>query len=464
MSSHIEYQRFHRGESCAEEGCRARKFYVEDGKKFCQRGHEQAGFTQTQQDEDDWNAQGKKSRKRKEEKERVETILGGGGAKELYLQCYQLILWKQCHWLITILGLPNELRVVVRDLWELRLRVLHFSRDDRSTHGSGTGTMIFSSASEGDNTDTDGTTHRSVASRRSRKSIMKEEKLPRLIETLALCYLGTLLLKVPVSVGDFYRWAVQDRIMYNRAIKEIPKEMRSKIPAHFHAALEIKAPLDGAKLHMSVASLAEFYNLEFDMEFPRPNVPLLTFRFMTDLCLPVDLYPAIRRLETLLELDLSYHALGKRTYDTTSHPEIQLMSLVVIATKLAYPFDDIDRIPGSFSDPSAVKVNWSQWIKSTSREPPKGLARGEAIEVTDADVWDMNAKKLDDYLDWYQNTWIDDRDPKSRSANSLLLLLLLLLILLLLLTHADRSFSIGTNLADFPLERPASPAGRSRLA
>jgi len=42
MSSNIEYQRFRHGEGCLEEGCRARKFYIEDGKKFCQRGHEQA--------------------------------------------------------------------------------------------------------------------------------------------------------------------------------------------------------------------------------------------------------------------------------------------------------------------------------------------------------------------------------------------------------------------------------------
>ncbi|KAH9204453.1 hypothetical protein DL95DRAFT_471482 [Leptodontidium sp. 2 PMI_412] len=412
MSPHIEYQRFRRGESCTEEGCRARKFYIEDGKKFCQRGHEQAGFTQTQQDEDDWNAQGKKSRRKREEKERVETILGGSDAKELYLQCYQLILWKQCHWLVTTLGLPGELRVIVRDLWELRLRSFHISRDEKSAYGSGTGTMMFSSASEGDNTDTDGVTHRSIGSRRSKKSAVTEEKLPRLIETLALCYLGTLLLKMPVTVEDFHRWALQDRITYNRAIKEVPKEMRSKLPAHFHAALEIKAPLDGTRLHTTVVSLAEFFNLEFEMEFPRLNVPLLIFRYMTELCLPVELYPAIRRLETLLEVDFSHHSHRKRTAEPTPHPEIRLMGLIVIATKLAHPFDDVDRIPESYSDPSAVKMNWPQWAKSTSRNPPRGLARGEAIKVIDTDVWNMNAQKLDDYLDWYQNTWIDDRDPK----------------------------------------------------
>ncbi len=42
MSARVDYQRFRKGESCLEEGCRARKFYIEDGKKFCNRGHEQA--------------------------------------------------------------------------------------------------------------------------------------------------------------------------------------------------------------------------------------------------------------------------------------------------------------------------------------------------------------------------------------------------------------------------------------
>lgn len=148
----------------------------------------------------------------------METILTGSEAKELYLQCYQLILWKQCHWLVTALGLPEELRVIVKDLWALKISVLRFSRDNKSGYGSGTGTMMFSSASEGENTDTDGTTQRSVGWRRSKKSAVSDDKLPRLIETLGLCYLGMLLLKVPVSLGDIYKWASQDKIMYTRAV------------------------------------------------------------------------------------------------------------------------------------------------------------------------------------------------------------------------------------------------------
>lgn len=49
--------------------------------------------------------------------------------------------------------------------------------------------------------------------------------------------------------------------------------------------------------------------------------------------------------------------------------------------------------------------------------PTKGLKRGEEIKITDADVMKMSGKQMDDYLDWYQRTWIDDRNPKSMSLD-----------------------------------------------
>jgi RNA polymerase I-specific transcription initiation factor RRN7 len=50
------------------------------------------------------------------------------------------------------------------------------------------------------------------------------------------------------------------------------------------------------------------------------------------------------------------------------------------------------------------------------KKPPiKGLRRGDEIKVTDEDVLSMGPRKIDDYLDWYQRTWMDDRDPKGIS-------------------------------------------------
>ena len=54
-------------------------------------------------------------------------------------------------------------------------------------------------------------------------------------------------------------------------------------------------------------------------------------------------------------------------------------------------------------------------VRDHDREAPKGLKRGQEINVTDGDVFKMKGKELDDYLDWYQRTWVDDSDPKSKS-------------------------------------------------
>jgi RNA polymerase I-specific transcription initiation factor RRN7 len=124
-----------------------------------------------------------------------------------------LILWKQCFSLVNEKGFPTDLETVVRDLWALRLGILH------GEQGGGGGehfsSLGFSSMSEGENTDSDG---KSMISSRSRRSELGKEKTPKLIETLALCYLGTLLVRLPTSIGEIVKWASRDEIVYTRAV------------------------------------------------------------------------------------------------------------------------------------------------------------------------------------------------------------------------------------------------------
>jgi len=95
------------------------------------------------------------------------------------------------------------------------------------------------------------------------------------------------------------------------------------------------------------------------------------------------------------------------------------MSLIVVATKLSQPFDNVIRYPESESDPSIVQINWSQWAQAMAEPASDGLRKGEEIHVTDADVFGMTEKQMDNYLDAYQRTWIDDRDPKSMYTSRL---------------------------------------------
>ena len=42
MVPHLEYKRFQKGDSCTEEGCKSKKWYIDaNGRKYCRNGHEQ---------------------------------------------------------------------------------------------------------------------------------------------------------------------------------------------------------------------------------------------------------------------------------------------------------------------------------------------------------------------------------------------------------------------------------------
>lgn len=143
----------------------------------------------------------------------MEKVLSGREASDHYLLCFQLILWKQCHWLINSKGFTPELEVIVRDLWKLRTCDFQ-SEEERGGHSS----HMFSSQSEGEDTESDWTDSRSMSSRRSKRSVIEKKRLPKLIETLGLCYLGMLLLRLPVSLGDIYQWVAKEEMIYNRAV------------------------------------------------------------------------------------------------------------------------------------------------------------------------------------------------------------------------------------------------------
>ena len=115
-------------------------------------------------------------------------------AVELYLQCYQLILRKQCWSLIHDKGFPSQLEIVVHDLWSLRLQLLQ----DKSTEDldSGGDSRLYSSQPETTENEDEST---------AEKQRKKERGMPRLVETLGLCYLAMMLLRVPISLGDLHK-------------------------------------------------------------------------------------------------------------------------------------------------------------------------------------------------------------------------------------------------------------------
>lgn len=111
-------------------------------------------------------------------------------------------------------------------------------------------------------------------------------------------------------------------------------------------------------------------------------------------------------------------------YKMAQQPEVQLMSLLLIAIKLSQGFDDLERHPRASGEPAALRVDWNAW-RGASRDSQlvdqrAGLLEtGRAADVTDDQALRMSSKQLDQYMDWYEKTWVDSIDPK-RKAHYLL--------------------------------------------
>lgn len=127
---------------------------------------------------------------------------------------------------------------------------------------------------------------------------------------------------------------------------------------------------------------------------------------------PVDIYPAVQRLNKLVGFTFAFPTAiaGKRR--PLHLPEVQIMTLVIISTKLLFPFDDIKRYPESAREPATQAIDWQIWAQVQrhfhQRETSSGrIGKGNEILINEKDVFNMTPSQLDEYMDWYENSWLD---------------------------------------------------------
>ncbi|KAI1113796.1 hypothetical protein F5Y14DRAFT_416614 [Nemania sp. NC0429] len=416
-----KYHKFRGGERCDD--CGARQWFSQDALRYCRNGHRLEGFANHEADEDDFGTQGKVSRKKKEVRRKVAVKLTDNEGRELYLEVLQLILIRQVRWLVDAQGFPDDFTELVRALWALHVRHLPLrergtpradggvSRGDESTGSRSS--VLFSSQSEGAEStnaeDSEATTTPWAPHARSRW------KLPKLIDTLALCYLGCLVRRLPVSTGDFCDWAQKGDFPFLAVLNQIPRNVRDRLPPEYHWALEVQDHLPAGQLQTAVQQAVISFKANFEMEMPPLNYVPIIIRFITDLVLPIDVYIAAKCLVELLKVEFSYTNGGNKIR-STDNPEVLLASLVVVSTKLLYSLDEVERPPMSQHDPRRTKIDWREWQKIVAGQPAEeraNLIRGEEYKVTADDVLSMEKEKLDDYMDWFEKMWLGDGEPRT---------------------------------------------------
>ena len=134
----------------------------------------------------------------------------------------------------------------------------------------------------------------------------------------------------------------------------------------------------------------------------------------------MQLHPTTLSIADLLNVKFTFPTPDHRE-KASSLPEITLVSLLVIATKLYHPFnnDAHPRHARSLNDPAALAIDWSAWVTAqrahTARLNSEGhLAQGSEIKVTEKDVMTMTGEQLDEYMDYYERTFVDETRAETK--------------------------------------------------
>ncbi|KAK3703865.1 hypothetical protein LTR37_014188 [Vermiconidia calcicola] len=398
--------RIKKAEPCAHENCGSRRFYIgDDGYTYCDQGHQQSERgTVIAEDTGELVTLGRKSKRKDSDAESTTTkasTFSGADAFEHHLLCIQLVLRKQLRWLIDVQKLPQELEMLVNDLWSLRLQKLQRKVSYESeTDTEAPSSQVFSSQSESEGISA------SQSSRRSRRDNTKpKEGTPNLVEILSLCYIGILLLRIPITVSDIHEWIDDGELLYYRGSREVPLGMRQRLPPQYQALLEPQELLRPEALHGSVLSMLILLNNEFGMSVPLINTPLLLYRWIRSMVLPIEIFAASKRLAQIIKIDMTFSASKSCRTVVLRYPEVQLMALVVVATKLLFSLDNRIRKTKANTDLSALAIDWDGWVKlhedrEQREDEQSSLTFEQAFEFNEADALEASDDKLDSYLEW----------------------------------------------------------------
>lgn len=104
------------------------------------------------------------------------------------------------------------------------------------------------------------------------------------------------------------------------------------------------------------------------------------------------------------------------------------MAILVIAVKLYHPFDGVHRCATTLTEPGIMTIDWDVWSEQQKdfdgRLTSGGkLGRGNEIKVKEQEVLDTTADQIDEYLDWFERTWVEagNQEQKKRGLPTQLL-------------------------------------------
>ncbi|KAF3937439.1 hypothetical protein ABW19_dt0208878 [Dactylella cylindrospora] len=435
-----------KGERCGIDNCRSRYYHLEDGQWTCSNGHVQEGRLDIREDDEYQPRKGDRRIIEQDETATVEEkVFTGRKGLSLFLQAYQLILRKQVAWLINEKQFPSEFQLLVRDLWTLRLEAIYSDRSSRAPSSSGFTSQTSQSEHESepeasqrnpsalhDSASQISSTAMSLSSSRSRSTSRGRTRrkakdhgraTPKLIDSVCICYLAALLLQLPLDVLTVHQWIMSQDIIYFRAIAHLPSEMVTKLEMKWKRKFEPKVLPTAGSLRKSIYHLLRYYHKRFDVVVPRINAECLLAGYILEFGCPPEVYPAVFKIAEMLNITFQYHA-STPTLTLVDMPDIQLMTLLIIALKLCTSLDGIRRHSYTISEVSNMTPDWEPWksiiqmkekdVKPKDFDGSTVRDRNWQLTVEESEIYGFTEKEMDEYLDWFEKNLAGGEDGDSR--------------------------------------------------
>ncbi|KAH7052075.1 hypothetical protein B0J12DRAFT_739647 [Macrophomina phaseolina] len=399
-----------RGELCGVSNCRSRSYHVsDDGFTYCANGHLKARSTERVDDDDAFGTLGKVTRIRRPDEPEGEgdRDLGGVAAFQRYLECYQFLLFSQSRWLIRAKGMPAELENIIRDLWGVRLQSLEW----RGKHGHPEpGSLWQSSSQPEDTSDTD------LEAEGATKPRSKTTRV-KLVDTVALCYFGMLILQLPAGLRELYDWVNNGDMPYYSALLDMPSDLLHQLPAPYRNRLEPHRRLRPERLQSAVLDLASWYHLDVGMVFPSLNYVLLARKYIKDLSLPLEVYHMLECIVHIAGCTFAFPDFTAVGQDPICElPEAQLAASIIIATKMLYPFNGSDGLGRD------MRIDWNVWAKENPNPRVDSTARtpGEVLVERALKDRPMEDREIDEFFDMVEKVFHrgDETWEKARERHS----------------------------------------------
>lgn len=194
------------------------------------------------------------------------------------------------------------------------------------------------------------------------------------------------------------------------------------MPSHYTQNLKepLNAPLKHGHLHRVILDLAISYHTNFNLVFPALSSLSTLVQYARLLALPgtitlacvlmssyarhdclqiisVEVVRAARSIMSILEISFQFPVTKSRIFPV-DYPEILLISVLIVATKICFPWKQVEP---ALSEEPLPRLDWEQWQQVTSQTAgdDQGLAsRPDLVNVTSEQVVAMTEPELDEYF------------------------------------------------------------------